>query len=82
MIQNEKEKKGKPKSFYLEASRNGKFICVCLYGVIGIEEFSENRLLLKCRGGKIEINGVDLFLSTYENNVAEISGDVEEMRFV
>ena len=68
-------------SFRLEANRTSRGICTMLSGVIGISDFSDERVVLLSHGGRIMISGKRLFINVFENNNVEIVGKVEEISF-
>lgn len=67
--------------FHLEADRSSKGMCLILGGIIGISDFSDSFILMLSHGGRILVNGKNLFISVYENNTVEIQGKVEEIIF-
>ena len=71
-----------PFDFHLEADRSGKGMSVILGGIIGISDFCDDCILLRSHGGKIMVNGKNLFVSVYENNSIEIQGKVEGIKFI
>jgi hypothetical protein len=48
---------------------------------VGISEFGENTVAIKCHGTKIEISGEKIKMNALENRALEIYGRVEEIRF-
>ncbi len=68
-------------TFRLEANRSAKGMTLLLSGIIGISDFSEERVVLLSHGGRITINGKRLFINIYENNSVEILGKAEEISF-
>ena len=68
-------------SFHLEASRSSRGMSLMLSGIIGISDFSEERIELLSHGGRVIISGKRLFINVYENNNLEILGKAEEIIF-
>ncbi len=68
-------------SFHLEANRSSKGMSLILSGIIGISDFSEERIELLSHGGRVIISGKRLFINLYENNNLEILGKAEEITF-
>ena len=71
-----------PSSFRLEASRSNRGMAVVLSGIISVDEFSEERVVLKSHGGKILITGKRLLISIFDNNDIEITGKTEAINFI
>ncbi len=68
-------------SFHLEADRSSKGMSLMLSGIIGISDFSDSFILMLSHGGRILVNGKNLFIGVYENNTVEIQGKVEGIVF-
>lgn len=68
-------------SFHLEANRSSRGMSLLLSGIIGISDFSEERIELLSHGGRVIICGKRLFINVYENNNLEILGKAEEITF-
>ncbi len=68
-------------SFHLEANRSSRGMSLLLSGIIGISDFSEERIELLSHGGRVIISGKKLFINIYENNNLEILGKAEEITF-
>ena len=67
--------------FHIEAERCARGILLTVDGVIGIEDFSEEQVMLKSHGGRVEIFGKRLNICVFESGAVEISGRVEDIRF-
>ena len=70
-----------PSSFHMEADRSRGGMAIVLSGVVGISDFSDDFILLKSHGGRIEVKGKNLFICVYENNAVEIQGKVSGVEF-
>ena len=68
-------------SFHLEAKRSVRGMSLLLAGIIGIRDFSEERIELMSHGGRVIIGGKRLYANVYENNNIEVLGKVEEIVF-
>lgn len=68
--------------FHLEIDRVRGGISVLLGGIIGINDFSEERVELSSHGGRIVIRGKKLGASVYEQGNCEVRGRVEGVDFV
>ena len=68
-------------SFRLEGERAYRGMCFRFSGIIGVNAFSENEIIIKNHGGKIIIKGDRLFISVFERGQIEISGKIKEMCF-
>ena len=68
-------------SFLLEAKRNARGMSLLLAGIIGIRDFSEERIELLSHGCRVIIAGKRLYANVYENNNIEVLGKVEEIVF-
>lgn len=87
----EKSKKDKPKEkaigsafspFHIEADRNSAGLSVFVSGIVGITDFTDLSVTLKSHSGKVCISGKRLSVCVYEGNTVEVSGRVEDIRFV
>lgn len=67
--------------FHLEADRMPGGMGMFISGVIGVSEFSDEKVTLLSHSGRIFIEGVRLSLSVYENSTVEIRGRIEAVRF-
>ncbi len=82
-----KKSKGEEKNattslgFHLEADRSRRGMSVFVSGIIGIGDFSNEQILLRSHGGRVNICGKRLDMVIYENQTVEISGRVEEISF-
>lgn len=65
----------------IEITRCTGGIKLVLVGAVGISEFGENTVAIKCHGTKIEISGEKIKMNALENRALEIYGRVEEIRF-
>ncbi len=78
----EKRVPAPPTGFFLNAERRGRGMRISIGAVIGVSEFSEERILLVSHGGRIEISGARLSLSVFQGRGVEIFGGVREIRFL
>lgn len=67
--------------FHLEADRTARGMSMFISGVIGVSEFSGEKIELLSHTGRIFIEGARLSLSVYENGTVEIRGKVLAVRF-
>ncbi len=72
---------GEISRFRLEANRNARGMSILLSGIIGVSDFSDESIMLKSHGGRINVVGKKLFISVFENNNVEITGKVLEIIF-
>ena len=70
------------RAFHIEIDRSANGISVLTEGVIGINDFTDNRAVLATHGGKIEVTGKRLSVVIYEHSRVEIVGVLEGIRFV
>ena len=68
-------------SFHLEADRSSLGFRITVSGIIGINDFTNECVLLSSHAGRIRIFGKNLNLEIYENKIVEISGLIEEIGF-
>jgi len=68
-------------SFHLEADRASSGMRMRVGGVIGIADYSAERVCLKSHGARVLVTGKRLSVSVYEDKVTEITGRVEEVSF-
>ncbi len=69
------------KPLNIEIARCAGGIKLVIVGAIGISEFSENGVFIKCHGTKIEISGEKIKMNALENRALEIYGRVGEIKF-
>ena len=90
MMKNEKNKKPKDmaksitaplSSFHLEVDPTSRGMSLLISGVLGINDFTEGRIMLLTRFGSLILEGRGLELSIYENGTVGVVGKVEEVRF-
>ena len=67
--------------FHLEANRHSRGIRLMISGIIGISDFTDERVALATHGGKLTVAGSSLELCIYENGTASISGKVTDIGF-
>ena len=80
--ENEKESlAGRVRTFYLEAAKSVFGMTLILGGIIGVSDYSDERIILLSHGGRIAVSGKKLFINVYENNTVEITGKVEAVSF-
>ena len=68
--------------FHLEIDRVRGGISVLCGGIIGINDFSEERIELSSHGGRIVIRGKSLGATVYEHGSCEVLGRVVGVDFV
>ena len=69
-------------SFHIEADRTAKGMKMFVSGIIGIGDYTEESLLLKSHGGRVEILGKRLKICVFESKTVEISGKITGVSFV
>lgn len=69
------------KSFHMEADRCARGMSMVISGIIGVDDFSEERILLMSHTGRIIITGRRLSICVFEHSSLEIAGKVEEIEF-
>ena len=67
--------------FHIEMNRTKRGISMMASGVVGINDFGEDRAVLMTHGGRIIISGGRLSVVIYEHNTVEISGKIAEVKF-
>ncbi len=67
--------------FRLEAVRHRSGMSLLFSGIVGIDVFCDNEIVLKSHGCRISINGKRLNLTVFENNSLEITGRIEGVDF-
>ena len=67
--------------FHIEAERAPSGMLFRIGGIIGIADYSSERVSLKSHGGRIILSGRRLSVSIYEDRTVEIVGRVEEVGF-
>ena len=67
--------------FYLEAKKTERGMTIMLGGIIGVSDFSDEKIILLSHGGRICVTGSKLFINVYEQNNVEIAGKVEAVSF-
>ena len=68
-------------SFHLEIDRASSGLRVTATGIIGINDFDDEGILLLSHGGRIFISGHGLNIEIYENKIIEITGMIGEISF-
>ena len=68
-------------SFHLEADRSSSGLRIVVSGIIGIKDFTSERILLSSHAGRILVSGEKLKLEIYENKIVEISGLIGDICF-
>ncbi len=69
-------------SYYMEVSKNGKFSVLTINGIRSVDEFSDDKTILKLSRGKVVVSGEKLRLSIYENGGVGILGIVKAVEFI
>ena len=67
--------------FHVEIARSRHGIRAVVEGVLGIEEFTDERIEIKNHGGRVKISGKRLNLCVFEGRAVEINGRVEDISF-
>jgi len=70
------------RGFYLEATRCAKGLSFEVGRVIGISEYSEEKLSVKTQGGRVVFKGQRIALVIYEGRTIRVSGRIEEVKFI
>jgi hypothetical protein len=52
-----------------------------MVGAVGISEFTDNTIAIKCHGTKIQLSGEKIKMNVLENKTLEIYGKVKEISF-
>ena len=68
-------------SYRIEADGRGKNLCVAVIGIIGVKEFSQNRINVITKRESLVLCGRELKISVFENKTVEISGEITEISF-
>ena len=68
-------------TFRLEANRSRHGMCLNVSGIIGVSDFSEERVVLLSHFGRMTVCGQRLFINLYEGNSIELYGKAEEISF-
>ena len=68
--------------FHIEIDRTAGGISVLCGGIIGIKDFSRERVELSSHGGRIIIRGNALGASVYEHGACEVTGKVLGVDFI
>ena len=68
-------------TFHLEADSSSAGLRITLWGIIGVNHFNDEGVLLSSHSGRISVSGKKLKLEVYENKIIEISGMIEEICF-
>lgn len=66
---------------HLEAYRSSAGLTLFVSGVIGIGDFTQEYVLLRSHGGRVEISGKRMSVHVYENKTVEIIGKIERIGF-
>ena len=67
--------------FHLDASRSYGGMTLIFDGIIGIEDFSLEKVELRSHDGRVFVSGKRLKVSIFENKAVELSGRVEGVAF-
>lgn len=65
--------------FYLEIDSLEE---IKISGVSDITEYSENRLLIKCKNFYLSVKGEGLLLAAYSKTITHITGTINEIKFL
>ncbi len=71
-----------PADFHIEADRCKEGISMSVAGVNSIVDFSEERVLLRVKKGRVEVHGASLSVTVYENKIIEITGKISGVSFL
>lgn len=55
---------------------------MCIGNYTGILEYSRTRLLLQCRGYRLEVIGRNLWIESYSKEELHLKGTIEETHYV
>ena len=84
-----KEKREKEKfiravfpSFHIEIDKRENGLNLIMQGIKNIEEYGEERIIVKIKEGRVYMLGKALSISMFENRTAEIRGYISEVKFV
>ena len=77
-----KRKSSPSSAFRLEAARCRRGVSLVLSGIISVEEFNSETVLLKSHGTKVRLRGTGFDISVFENRDIEITGKVVEIDFL
>ena len=75
-------KSAPPYGFYLSCERVVGGISMIVGGVIGVVDFTEERVELLSHTGRITVLGHRLSMTVFENKNIEIFGGIEDIKFV
>ena len=81
MRENRSDIRNAVSAFHLEADRDPRGLRLRVGGVIGIADYSSERVCLKSHGARVTVTGKRLSVTVYEDKIAEIRGRVEEVSF-
>lgn len=70
-----------PAALAAEIRKSGRGAVIAISGVMNITELTDERISLSAHSGRVEIRGVSLSLSVFENRTVEISGKIEGVEF-
>jgi hypothetical protein len=65
----------------IEIRRSAGGVKIVMVGAVGISEFTDNTIAIKCHGTKIQLSGEKIKMNVLENKTLEIYGKVKEISF-
>lgn len=68
-------------SYRIEADVKGNKLRVAVIGIIGVKEFSQNRINVITKRESLILCGHGLEMSVFENKTVQISGEITEISF-
>ena len=68
--------------FHIEGDRIVSGILLRCTGIMGVDEYSKEEILLKSHRGRMLVKGNNISLAVFEQNTIELSGKIEELKFI
>jgi hypothetical protein len=68
--------------FHIEIDKISRAINVCVSSVVSVLNFSEEEVILKIPGCRLRVYGKGLVIRIFENQIAEVKGNVEGVVFI
>ena len=68
--------------FHAEIDASGRGLSLSVAGVYSIMDFSEEKVILKVKRGRITVLGGELEIAVYENKTVEITGKITGVNFI
>jgi len=82
MTKNKKEEPRGELGFYLSCEKVLGGVSVIVGGIMNVSDFSSQSVMLSGHSGRILITGRRLAMTVFENRSIEITGIVEDIRFI